>query len=181
MFMKIKVNFITNHSGSSMDAVVDNPVLLEILQRYKDLGVFGNNKDLDFHIGFIDPGAYIDWERYGRITKTPAFLYCSSEGGEYSRFTGCPKSLDKVLKYIIDVMNGDVDDDFVRNYDTDLYKQMEEELYLREQEIKEGYRKVLWDTSDWLEGPEIGDLEEAHFSFDPENGEEYEAKYYEGD
>jgi hypothetical protein len=179
--MKIKVNFITNHSGSNMDAVVDNPVLLEILQRYKDLGVFGDSRDLDFHIGFIDPDAYIDWESYGQISKTPAFMFFSGErGSETSRIEICPDSLDDVLAYIISVMDADTEE-FSRYYDTDLYSQMKQELLERQQEIKVGYRKVLWDTDYYLEGPEIGDPEKAHFSYDPDNGEKFEAQYYEGD
>jgi hypothetical protein len=196
--MKIKVNFITNHSGSNMDLVVDNPVLLEVLQRYKDLGAFGDNKDLgmsgvtkeivgfagkdvlDFHIGFYDPPGWQDWERFGRITKTPAFSFFSGESGsETTRIEICPESLDQVLGYIIDIMNGY--NEFPHLYDAELYEQMQAELHLREQEIKEGYRKVLWDTSYYLDGPAIGDPEEAHFSYDPENGEKYEAQYYEGD
>jgi hypothetical protein len=179
--MKIKIDFITNHSGSSVDAIVDNPILLEIFQRYKDLGVFGDSRDMDFHIGFIDPDAYIDWESYGQISKTPAFMFFSGErGSDTSRIEICPDSLDDVLTYIIDVMDADTEE-FSRYYDTDLYSQMKQELLERQQEIKEEYRKVLWDTDYYLEGAEIGDREEAHFSYDLENGEKFEVQYYEGD
>lgn len=39
--MKIRTNFVTNSSSySSAEIKIDNPVLLEILEKYKTLGAF---------------------------------------------------------------------------------------------------------------------------------------------
>ncbi len=49
--MKIRTDFVTNSSSyTSACIVIDNPVLLEILQKYKDLGVFDNARPC-FSIG----------------------------------------------------------------------------------------------------------------------------------
>lgn len=42
--MKIHTDFVTNSSSvSTVEIVIDNPMLLEILLRYKDMGAFGES------------------------------------------------------------------------------------------------------------------------------------------
>ena len=53
--MKIRTDFVTNSSSeSSVEVFIDNPVLLEILQKYKDLGLFieDGERAYDFGIGY---------------------------------------------------------------------------------------------------------------------------------
>lgn len=67
-----------------------------------------------------------------------------------------------------------------RYYDLDIYWQMEEELRQREDEIKDGYLNVMWNTSEISNDKDVGDEETWKFSYNQENGEKYEVEYYDG-
>ena len=179
--MKINTDFVTNSSSDSMaEVVIDNLVLLEILQRYKDMGVFGD-AEIPFEIGFYRS----DDENFGTPDlaseiSTPAFYIFEDVCQGTPMVWGIPKSLNKVLTDIISIMdNGD----YFGMYDEDLYDQLRGELHEREAEIKDGYMKVWWrykyTGSEFLdEGPNEN---EWVFSYDPENGEKNTVGYYEAE
>jgi hypothetical protein len=191
--MKIRTDFVTNSSSyCSAYIVIDNPTLLEILQKYKDLGVFANAETI-FEIGSYKNlakksdsvyGHYslTDYEvavrSYGeKTTKTPAFFCFESDNPPYD--VGSPDSLVDVLAHLIEVIGWE--DNHVFDYDQDLYEQMKKELHQREAEIKAGYKAVNWSYSRQSDYLETGDETESEFSYDPDNGEKYHVEYYEGE
>ncbi|MDO9087987.1 MAG: hypothetical protein Q7U53_17405 [Anaerolineaceae bacterium] len=169
--MKIRTDFVTNSScASSLDVIVDNPVLLEILQKYKDMGVFGDSNNL-FEIGSLENGNSIKTFVYKHGTEKTSFL-----------LTGLI-NLEDVLGTIIEIMSTD-DEDFENQpfkYDQDLYKMMEEELYRRREEIESSYLEVKYRASDDSYGSEIepGEEREWIFNYDPVNGAEYSVERWE--
>ena len=161
--MKIRTDFVTNSSSESYGVVViDNPVLLDILARYKALETFGD--DVCFEIGNTFPG-YMNYSVFKREpdqdikTITPAFYSFSVD--EINQ----PSSLDEVLKSIIDVM-----DDDRNSFDDDLYQQLLKELKQRKDEITKAYITVKWFSHKVLYSERYGRYE---FKFDQENGEDY--------
>lgn len=172
--MKIRTDFVTNSSSSNhAEIMIDNPVLLEILQKYRDMGLSPKD-DLGFSIGtyaskYSDFRASLD----DRYTKTPAFFLYEHCGGEgLSMVLKWPRSLDEVLTCILDIMDkdsGEASNHFDQDrYDPDLYRQLKEELRLREKEIKTGYTKVKWSGEDSEWGMD------HKFSYDALVGEKYE-------
>ena len=194
--MKIRTDFVTNSSSySSAEVLIENLVLLEILQKYKDMGVFGD-ADPGFSIGSFGrafyPFEYEDLFSYDiykmhrwdfiRETKTPALLWAIDFVEDPDEpLPGTPGSLDEVLQNIIEVMNwGDVMNggNSVENYDKDLYEQMKLELHQRKGEIIDGYKKVCWKNEYLTEGPSEGDTNKCEFTYDPLNGEKYNIEFY---
>jgi len=167
--MKIRTNFVTNSSSySSAEIIIDNPVLLEILQRYKEMGVFGE-AELDFDIGSVN-----DSKDTKGTTKTPAFFYADSETAR----TQHPVSLDDVLVTIIEFMD---DSHFFDEFNQGIYQEMKEELLKRKNEIKRSYSRIIWTggiSGFSSEELEIGDECEWSFQYDPENGEKNNVEYY---
>ena len=154
--MKIRPDFVTNSSSESYgEVVIDNPVLLEILAKYKALGTFGENAGFD--IG--DFQTYTDIE-----TLTPAFN--SLNAHQFNT----PHSLDEVLINIIKVM-ADNNNGFSGEYfDLDLFQEMVEELQGRADEINRAFIAVKWFSRE--------DLNDGRplcweFKYDQEHGEDY--------
>ena len=169
--MKIRTVFVTNSSSySGTEVVIDNPVLLEILQRYKEMGVFTGD-ELLYEIGSYGT----NFPPSEGDTKTPAF-FCSAEVCDYS---STPGSLYEVLESMIEIM-----DDCDGKYEDDLYDPMKEELHNRKDEIVNGFISVKWirgSSSNEHDEDYNGYIEEEdEFFYDRTNGEESHYKKYTG-
>ena len=174
--MKIRTDFVTNSSSTSeAEIVIDNIVLLEILQRYKEQGVFGEAK-ADFAIGTYSP---IYWSDFDKEIKTPAFHYVEDMYGEgWSLLWDDPGTLDEVLHGIIEIIDNDNRNQI--QYDQILYEKMKEELYQKEEEIQAGYLKVFWKHKDETE-KSVGDEFKWLFIYEQKTGEQYHVEYYQGE
>ncbi|NLB03283.1 MAG: hypothetical protein GX841_07870 [Bacteroidales bacterium] len=159
--MKIRTDFVTNSSSeSTAEIVIDNPMLLEILQRYKHLGAFGESP-------FFGIGEYVSGNEVPGI-KTPAFQFSEALYGEgWATVTSSPKTLDEVLGEIIAIISDSTD------LNKELIAQMKEELRQKEAEIKKNYALVYW--SSIQEGEDLPAVHGEEFTYDPENGEKHRA------
>lgn len=116
--MKIRTGFVTNSSSySSAEIVIDNPVLLEILKKYRELSIF----EYDVEIGDV-------------------FEINRDEDGDFAY--DCPHSIkDLILCFVnmifeLDNMNGGGD----RQRLYDLNSEIENNIEI----INNGYRYVRW-------------------------------------
>jgi hypothetical protein len=175
--MKIRTDFVTNSSTQNYaEIVIDNSLLLEILQRYKEMGLFADN-DPFFGIGNRKLCDYTSGQgivEHGGIfqgTKTPAFYYYSGSDEEVHDGLSfdCPETLDNVLSKIITLM--DIGKEYM---DPWLYSQLKDDLHKNAEDINHGYLNISW----WQKSSYniSGDEEEYHFNYDPENGVRYEGK-----
>lgn len=154
--MKIRTDFVTNSSSySTADIVVDNPILLEILHRYKAMGLFEDDS-IDFEID-------------------DDFRFNKEENYDASSI----ESLQACLEGIIELMPYHLDGQAV--YDHDLFKDMVDELHEKEKEIMQGYKYVYWNVSDlsnneWHDGDLYnGNVETTkELTYDKHHGEDYQ-------
>ena len=164
---------MTNSSSySTSEIIIDNPVLLEILQKYKDVGLFGENDPI------IGIGKYesLDWnfseEKYQGQTRTPAFFYYEEQNEEGLRCLHLvswirPESLDEVLEKIISIIDAGE-----KYLDDQIRVRLKDELHRRRDEINRSFSKVDWkfsgtgDSGPWFE----------QFEFDPIKGESFISK-----
>ena len=156
--MKIRTDFVTNSSSvSTVEIVIDNPMLLEILQRYKDMGAFGEHTK--FRIG-----EFISDTKVSVINK-PAFHFCEDLYGEgWATVTSSPKTLDEVLGEIIAIISDSTE------INIELLAQMKEELRQKEEEIEKNYAIVYWANLQEGDEPQVVG---GKFTFDTNNGEIY--------
>ena len=158
--MKFRTGFVTNSSSSySADIVIDNPVLLEILKRYEQMGAF-YRKNPHFTIGTFNSDS--DLINDG-ATNTPAFHHSEYAYGEGNNWNNLypPSSLDEVLGQIIQLIDLDINEGTLKD-------QLIDELNQKKEEIRAGYLKVYWFVLSIFE-PEDDDIE-LFFGYDPENG-----------
>lgn len=168
--MKIRTDFVTNSSSyCTTEVIIDNPVLLEILQKYKDMGLLGGNNSI---IGIGDYESMDEWfyaDNYHDRTKTPAFFYYEEQSDENIRCLFLvsnvyPKYLDEVLENIILII------DIAGKYlDGQLLPMLKEELSQRKDEINRAYAGVYWRSSTSGDGGDVY----ARLEYDPIKGESY--------
>lgn len=150
--MKIRTDFVTNSSSyCTTEVIIDNPVLLKILQKYKDMGLLGDNDSI---IDIGGRGAFYFYERQSD---------CEIDCLNLVLWAYSPKTLDEVLSHITSIMNS------AKEYlDGYIYAMLQEELNQREDEINRAYSRVYWKSSQESDGDSL-----KKFEFDPINGSSY--------
>lgn len=155
--MKIRTDFVTNSSSdSTAEIVIDNPLLVEILHKYKDMGLF--NKMMDS----------LGDEAQLELTQT-SFHYDEYYGdGGLPRVEVCPSSIVEVLELLLKVMTIKEELD---PQEAKLLSGMEEELSQKKDEIISSYKKIVWECSVWIDA--FAEQVTNQFCFDPLSGERY--------
>lgn len=171
--MKIRTDFVTNSSSSNFaEIIVDNPVLLEILQNYKDMGLFGNRHPI-IGIGCYDSedSSYPSDGEIGAGIRTPAFYYNESTGDDYPgrcQFAfGSPEKIYEVLDRIIEIIEN-IDQCGLEYLDSKICTQLVDELNEKEEEINQNFIQVYWHNNEAGDGNQISEYE-----YDPQKGERY--------
>lgn len=163
--MKIRTDFITNCSSySTAEVVIDNPFLLKILQRYKELGAFGDGQYF-FNFGSYNTEPTREGENTQIApinTKSPAFAYKEKDTAPDS----WPTSLEEVLNKILEILDWTKEND-ESDFDENLYEHLKEEIKLQQCEICENYIEVRWDYLRTMHG---GLYRQAHYHYDETNG-----------
>jgi len=169
--MKIRTDFVTNSSSySTAEVVIDNPILLEILQKYKDMGTF-DLRYQDFSIGNYenlenDPRLF-----HEEISNTPALAVGLFEASGHWGYV--PSSLGDVVECILSCLE---DGDLIM--DKGLFEQMKSEMENKSDEITAAYKQVIWGYSYTYNEENSEDYngyitEDSNFTFDPLKGEDY--------
>lgn len=165
--------------------LIDNPALLEILQWYKDRGLFRSFKT-GFGIGtYIDiRGDLLDYKRITAETRTPAFYFeVSFEDNYFSLkpgfFDNDTKILERVLEDIlIRAMDGmeieSEDEKYQVVFEPLLFTQLKKELIQKKDKINRAYSYVYC----WNWQVQEGGSFDEKYEYDPLCGELYS---YEGD
>lgn len=169
--MKIRTDFVTNSSSySTAEVVIDNPVLLEILQKYEKMGTFDIRRR-DFSINNYENLEIDPRSSHEEISITPA-LAVGLMDDSYS-WGNVPSSLSDVVENILCSLNegGSIKDN-------DLFAQMKSEMENKSDEITAAYKQVIWNRSytNNEENPEDYNgyiTEKKNFVFDPVKGEDY--------
>ena len=172
--MKIRPDFVTNSSsGSYGEVIIDNPVLLEILAKYKAMGNFRGIES--FEIGDFQSCLMEDDMDSDIKTLTPAFHSISCEG--WGSWEFAPSSLDEVLENIIEVMDHELEniqsydpEVFLKFFDQELYQKLREELRQSADEINNSFIAVKWFSREDLYD---GRFRCWEFKYDREHGEDY--------
>jgi len=168
--MKIRTDFVTNSSSyCTTEVIIDNPVLLEILLKYRDMGIFKDNEPIIGIGNYESADAQFDESAYQNYTSSPAFFYFEGQNDEgfKSLFLVSwiwPESLDNVLECIISIM-----DSAYEHLDEEILTKLKEDLDHRKDEINHGYSSVFWRSSGWWDDGES----DAKFKFDTENGSSF--------
>lgn len=171
--MKIRTDFVTNSSSyCTAEVIIDNPVLLEILQKYKDMGLFGQYDPI-FSVGDYKIYGYSEAYEFrddSNRAKNPAFYLYTDDGDEDLRHLGLtdettPKLLEEVLLKIIEVLN--IHESWL---DREIRDNLIKELTSRQAEINQGYICVDWSCEFSCEGHS-----EATFTYDQVNGSKFQS------
>lgn len=179
--MKIRTNFVTNSSSySSAEIRIDNPVLLEILEKYSALGAFRDYDGDDRLSHFIGINARKAKEEYlmevnpfmeeedlegeldGIKDGEVALYYFESEQAEI--FSG-PDRIEDVAMRILDVVESCCFGDYENR---NIVNEFARELADRAEEINKNYIEVSWTASNDGYGeaePEEGEQTRWEFEY----------------
>lgn len=142
-----------------------NPILLEILQRYKDMGVW-NESELTFEIG-----------NSGDL-QHPNCAF-TADTGDFSE--DAPRTIGQVLETLIDVFE-DFTIDREDEIDEQLFKQMIAELKDKRQVIDSAWEYVTWEVGETGYQIAVGNSDRIYkgltnswetFSYTPKSGDEF--------
>lgn len=157
--MKIRMDFVTNSSSESWgEIVIDNPVLLEMLARYKEMGLITEDGASCYAIGNLH-------ER-SELPDTLHFLEPTLNILDFS-WSMIPENLEMVLEYLFYIMgdarsNGELE--------KELYEQFKIEIEQKKDEINQAYNAVYWIYEEYrYSGVEM----HALFTYDKTEGEKY--------
>lgn len=169
------------YNSFDVEAIIENSVMLEILQKYKDMGLFGNLVPI-FGIGCFDSQGFKAIERYG--IRTPAFYFLESDddpraGPIVFWFYDYPRRLKRVLENVIALFELARDGDYLgrtpKLLDTELCNRAIEELKSKRDLILKNYTQVYWR---YFFGSDEG-FTSGVFEYDQQFGERWER--YEGE
>lgn len=153
--MKIRTNFVTNSSSySSAEIKIDNPVLLEILKKYKEQGAFlmDDGEDLGWAVGLSK----------SKAKDAPMALYFYEQ--EMAEVSFAPDSIEEVAEAILDVIVSDYEYELKNKQ---LFADCKKELEARSEEINSSYVEVSWEAEN-----------ESYGEDEPEEDEETSWEFY---
>lgn len=171
--MKIRTNFVTNSSSySSAEIKIDNPVLLEILKKYKEQGAFlrDDGHDLGWAVGLSESKAKEGWgcpydDEDGeeeKLSDAPMALYFYEQ--EMAEVSFAPDSIEEVAEAILDVIVSDYEYELKNKQ---LFADCKKELEARSEEINSSYVEVSWEAEN-----------ESYGEDEPEEDEETSWEFY---
>lgn len=174
--MKLRMDFVTNSSCSAeVEIVIDNPVLLEILARYKEMGfIFDGFSDEDYIESSI--GSYLkfestegDLEYAGEFVADPTIHTLQPAVhiimGGHARLS--PTTLDEVLIGLIDIIDWShwcyetIPDELLESFKNEIKENLEK--------INQAYTAVYWHLEEEYEGDKI--FRRSHYEYDKTHGE----------
>ena len=168
--MKIRTDFVTNSSSySSSTIIIDNPVLLEILKRYSEMGTFedwdpfsiGNYEDFEISIDISDED----------LPTCPAFAFGTKDG-----YFICSENPTKLSEVVESILHGIGINIYSPDKENKLFEQLESEVKERREEIMSSYKKVIWNyKEDTNEDDDFSGHTHSiqQLVYDPVAGEEY--------
>lgn len=145
--MKIRTTFVTNSSSySSAEIKIDNPVLLEILKKYKEKGAFEEKYGKyggHFIVSSEAEQKSEEWTPYAEeyaeeYDKTPVAIYYFN--GDSADIEFAPDNIEWIVNNILDIL---VDESDLKN--KALFEECKEELKSRAEEINKNYIEVFWE------------------------------------
>ena len=132
---------------SSAEIKINNPVLFEILKKYKDKGAFINSKGFDLGDGIGGNERelkYGNLDEFSDADNTPvAFYYFEAE---MALIHFAPNSIENVADCIFDVILGDQTEKDLKN--KEIFEECKKEIHERAKEINENYIEVFWEAYD---------------------------------
>ena len=155
---------------SSAEVVIDNPVLLEILLKYKAMGMFDPDSD-DFSIGNYEGFEIDSLTSHKQQTKAPALTVGLLKDADNWAFV--PPNLNYVVSYLLDGI-----DISLYESDQNLVQQFRTELVEKNDEIMAGFRRVVWKYADGKVA-QVFKFENGEESFSGHEGDEEEDEDFE--
>ena len=157
---------LAEDDGTSVEVVIDNPVLLKIMQKYKDMGIFDLNCS-DFSVGNYE---YFDSDLFSmdeEMSKTPALAVGLKKEG-YCWDT-VPFELSDVVGCILESL-----DRYEGINENVLFEQLKDEVEESIDEINTAFGQVIWKY-----GGEVFTFERGEESYTVQNDGEVEEEEWE--